>query len=530
MRRSLIGAVCLGLLTLAGPTGPDPLLAQESIPLYQDFGVHHREISTSSAEAQAFFDQGLMLAYAFGRPEAVSSFRTAVERDPECAICSWGEAWALGPYINSEMDDGPAAEAYAAIQRALEHIDGATEAEEALIEAMATRYAEDPESADRKKLDRTYADAMRAVAERFPDDQDIGALFGEALMVLYPWDLYPNGQERPETTEAVQVLEGVLDRNLEHGGACHLYIHAVEASTEPGRAEACADVLAGAIPGGSHIHHMPSHIYMRIGRYEDSVRANQDAWLRDQMAERGEAVAIYPGHNLHMLWFAAWMDGQSAVALQAARDMERTGHWAFGIRPLTLARFGRWDEVLETEKPDDSLHEGMWHFARGLAYLRTGDDARAARALKRLDKITAKTDPADTFFDGTDDGPIDFLRIAQGMLAAEIAAADGDFDEAIDLLKEVAATEDLLEYSEPEIWPIPARQVLGAIYLEAGMLDDAQRVYEEELDKHPGNGWSLFGLAQVLREKGEDELAEEVDARFEQAWERSDLLLSGSRF
>jgi len=407
---------------------------------------------------------------------------------------------------------------------------GATEVERTLIEAMAVRYAEDPESADREELDRAYAEAMREAASRFPDDHDVQTLFGESLMVLHPWDLYPNGEVRPEAKEAIEALEGVLTEDLHHGGACHLYIHAVEASTTPERAEACADVLAAAIPGGSHIHHMPSHIYMRIGRYEDSVRANQMAWLRDQMAERGEAVAIYPGHNLHMLWFAAWMDGQSAVALQAARDMERTDHWAFGIRPLTLARFGRWDEVLETERPADPLHEGMWQFARGLAYIRTGDSAKAAKAMKRLDKITAKTDPSATFFDGADDGPIDFLRIAQGMLAAEIAAAEGDLDEAIDLLKEVAATEDLLQYAEPEIWPIPARQVLGAVYLDAGRLDEARRAYEEELQKHPDNGWSLFGLARVLREQGDDELAAEVDERFEQAWARADLLLSGSRF
>lgn len=525
MKRSPIGALAL-VLTISARL----LEAAEPIPLYEGMGTLKRQVTTESAEAQAYFDQGLMLAYAFGRPEAVSSFRAAVEIDPSCAICSWGEAWALGPYINSTMDNDAARKAYTAIQRAMGHIESASDVERALIEAMAERYVEAPESADRSALDLAYADAMRAVANRFPDDQDVQTLFGEAMMVLHPWNLYPEGDARPEAEEAIAALEAVLDANLHHGGACHLYIHAVEPSSSPERAEACADVLASVIPGGSHIHHMPSHIYMRIGRYADSVRANQMAWLRDQMAERGEAVAIYSGHNLHMLWFAAWMDGQSAIALQAARDMERAGHWAFGIRPLTLARFGRWQEVLETKKPKDSIDQGMWYFARGLASLRLGDMDAVSKAMRRLDRIVDKTDPTATFWSGTEDGEIDFLLLAQGILAGETAAALGDYDEAVRLLEAAAAVEDDLEYSEPEIWPIPVRQVLGAVYLEADRPEDAERAYEEELANHPENGWSLFGLAESLRRRGDEEGAAAVEERFESAWARSDLLLSGSRF
>ena len=530
MNRSAPAPARLAILLLLIITATMPLArSDEPIPLYEGLGTFHRSITTSSEAAQHYFDQGMMLAYAFGRREAVQSFRAALEEDPGCAVCSWGEAWALGPYFNEKMKD-EAVEAYEAAQKALELAGGASEVERALIEAMAVRYAEDPGTADRDALDRTYADAMQEMAGRFPDDLDVLALFGESMMVLHPWDFYTAGEVRPEIVEAIAALETVPAEDLHHSGACHLYIHAVEASTAPERAEACADVLADGIPGGSHIQHMPSHIYMRIGRYADSVRANQMAHIVDQMAEAGEAVAIYPGHNLHMLWYAAWMDGQSAIALQAARDMGGSHHSSGSEYTLMLARFGRWHELLGMEKVSgDSLDVGIFQFALGLATLRTEDSAKARRALKRLTKIRDATDPEESW-EATTDGPYDLLQIAHGILAGEIAAAGGDVAGAIRHLKEAIASEDGLEYSEPEIWPIPARQVLGAILLEAGLPEEAQQIYEEELEDHTENGWSLFGLARSLEAQGKDEEAAAVEERFRTAWSRADVLLHSSRF
>ncbi len=400
--------------------------------------------------------------------------------------------------------------------------------EQALIMAMATRYFHDPTNADRNTLDREYADAIGSVAERFPNDPDAQALFAESLMVLHPWDLYPEDKPRPEALEAIEVLEAVLRDDLRHAGACHLYLHAVEPSDDPGRGEACADVLAEQIPLGSHIQHMPSHIYMRIGRYGDAVRANQQAHLVDQMSDLGKAVAIYRHHNVRMMWFAAWMDGQSFVALEAARTVTRHRKNRTFDLPQTLARFGRWEELLETKKPPkEGLAGAVWHFGRGLARLRTGDDRGAAKELRKLEKIHDRIDPEAKL------GPggarlIDFAQIARGILAGEIAATEGDIDRAENELQAALKVEEELGYAEPELWSIPVRQVLGAILLEAGEAERAQQVYEEELLRHPDNGWSLFGLAESLRAQGKE--AEAVNERFELAWARADVILSSSRF
>ncbi|MFQ5668975.1 MAG: hypothetical protein ACE5HD_00480 [Acidobacteriota bacterium] len=537
MSRCEITTACLALL-LAAPLstpaashhhGDPPAGEEQQIPLFDGLGSFHRAVSTSSARAQAYFDQGMMLGYAFGRPEAALSFQAAAEIDPDCAACYLGEAWTLGPYQNEKMSAKNAPLAYAAAQKALAHKDLASDVERALIEAMAVRYVADPQQ-ERADLDQAYSDAMKVVAERFPGDLDVNALYAESLMVLHPWDLYPGGKLRIEGQEAIRVLEKVLAADIHHAGACHMYIHSVEESSTPERAEVCADLLADGIPLGSHIQHMPSHIYMRIGRYGDGVRANQKAQMVDHRARRGQAVAIYPNHNTNMLCYAAWMDGQSAVALQAARDLQGTGRRAMML-PLMLARFGRWDELKAMRKaPKGLLPEGIRQFTRGLAFLRTGEPAKASRALNRLEKILGRADPEETFAPETTDKPIDLLRIAHGILAGETAAAAGETAAAVRYLEIAIAAEDGLEYSEPEIWPLPARQILGAILLDAGRAKEAQRVYEEELENHRENGWSLFGLSAALRAQGKGGEADAVRARFEAAWARSDVWLTASRF
>jgi tetratricopeptide (TPR) repeat protein len=262
---------------------------------------------------------------------------------------------------------------------------------------------------------------------------------------------------------------------------------------------------------------------MRIGRYADAVRANQQAHIVDMMAEQGKAVATYAGHNLRMLWYAAWMDGQSAIAIQAARDVAREGDWAASDHHQALARFGRWDELKQMNKaPSGKQQKAVWLFARGMAFLREGPRAKADKSLRRLTKIMTAADP--------EDGPIHQMRIAHGILAGEMAAADGDFDTAIEHLERAVETADHLEYSEPERWAIPPRQVLGAVLLQAGRPAEAQKRYEEELAKRRENGWSLYGLAETLRAQARKEEAAEVDERFRRAWARSDVFLTSSRF
>ena len=504
----------------------------DTVPLYDGLGTLTRTVTTGVPAAQAYFDQGLRLTYGFGHGEAVRSFREAIRRDPECAMCWWGVAWARGPYLNAGRDSASIVEAYAAIveaRRLAQRRDAASDVERALIDAMAVRYEAVPDMDRQAPLDSAYADAMRDVVRRFPHDLDVATLYGEALMVLRPWDHWTrDGRPQPGTEDVLAILESVLGRDIRHPGACHLYIHAVEASPQPQRAEACAELLGDAIPLASHVPHMPSHIWMRIGRYGDGVRANQRAWHADQMAVHGRGVPIYPTHNLHMLLFAASMDGQSAVAWQAARDLGRISQPSAFYESLVLARFGRWDDVLDLrDAPDNAFRRGIWRHARGLAHLRNGAADSARLQLDSLDALIATT-PDSLRFRGH--RQTDLLGIARGILAGEVHAASGRYDEAVRVLEAALPLEDSLEYDEPEPWITPVRHVLGAVLLEAGRPTDAERVHRAALADHRENGWSLFGLEQALRAQGRSAEADEVLARFERAWARSDTWLTSSRF
>lgn len=510
------------------------LFAQEEsepIPLYRNLGPYQRVVTTSSPMAQRYFNQGMQLAYGFGRSAAVRSFREAQQLDPGCAMCYWGEAWALGPYQNGRMNAEAGRKAYQAIRKALELSEQGTPGEKALIQAMAVRYEAEPKEENREELDRRYADALGEVVRQFPQDLDAATLLGEALIVLHPWELWlEGGRPRPETTEAVQVLESVLARSVKHAGACHLYIHAVEASPEPGRAEGCADLLADQMPGASHIQHMPSHIYMQVGRYGDAVRANQKAHYVDQMARLGRAAAIYASHNLHMLMFAAWMDGQSAVALQAARDLGRSDSNELFNYWLMLVRFGRWEQILElSPPPEDVFQAGLWHFSRGLAHLRKREKNRARVELEKL-IASLESAPQDATYRSRRFRKVDLLAIARGILEGELAAAEDRVHEAVEALRKAVLVEDSLPYSEPENWHLPVRQVLGAVLFKAGRAVEAERVYREELEDHPENGWSLLGLEQSLRAQDKAGEADQVRLRFENAWARADVFLTASRF
>lgn len=528
-------AACAGGRSVVLETAPSPSSAgasagasSESPPeasLYENLGAHNRPIVTSSDRAQAYFDQGMLLMYAFGTSAAEESFRAAEREDPTCAACYWGEAWALSPYLNGGMAPGAERRAHAAIQAANENLEGASEVERALIEAFEVRFDAEPTTARRKPLDSLYARHIGEVAERFPNDLDVQFLHAEALMLLRPRrgsvDL-----EAPDVKAILPILEGALAQNIRHPGACHLYIHLVEASETPGLAEDCSDYLGDQI-AVSHIRHMPSHIYMNIGRYSDAVRSNQRAWHADQMAEQGGPPGVYPSHNLHMLLFAAVMDGQSAVATQAARDLARTqASWGW-YRPVTLAIFGRWQEVLELgAEPEDGFQAAMWRFARGMAHLRTGDLSASGEDLVRIDELIGGV--GDARFRFHDQATL--LQIPRGILAAEIAHAAGRAEEAVALLEAAIEVEDGLTYDEPEPWHLPARHVLGAVLLDLGRPAEAEAVYLEALEDHWNTGWCLFGLEQALHAQGKDAEAREVKARFDEHWSRADIWLTRSRF
>ncbi len=374
-----------------------PASFSEVMPLHHDgrgLGPFTRPVTTGSGEAQLYFDQGIQLLYAFDVTGAARSFREAWKRDPDCAMCYFGEAWAWGPYLNGPMTAVDAPRAHAAISRAMELAPGrTTDVERALIEAMAVRYEPEHDPERRRALDERWAEAIQDVYRRFPSDLDAGFLAGEALMLLQPrrgtWDI-----ENPEVQEIHRVLESVLEQDIEHPGACHLYIHATEPTQRPSKAEACAVHLGDAIPGASHIQHMPSHTWNRVGRWGDAVRANLDAWHSDLKAARGEGFAIYPSHNLHMLLFAASNDGQGAVAIQAGKDYGKLMEGGSFYHALTLLRFGRFDEILDLREPPENLvFRGLWDFAKGYAHLRTNDEGTARWYRLRKGAVSAGTPP-----------------------------------------------------------------------------------------------------------------------------------------
>jgi tetratricopeptide (TPR) repeat protein len=485
-------------------------------------GSFARPISSSNKEAQAFFNQGFQMMYAFAKAEAVRSFREAWKRDPDCAICYWGEAWAWGSYLNAPMTEEEAPHAYAATQKAVALSRHADAKEQALIDAMTARYVEKFDPARRVEQDRAYAERMKSVADRYPDDLDIATLYADALFLLEP-RRGTRDVNAPSVRRLHELLERVLAKDIHHPGACHLYVHATESTVVPGRAEACAEFLGRSIPGASHINHMPSHTWNEIGRWGDSVRANLEAWHSDQKAAIGEGFAIYPEHNLHMLLFAAAYDGQGAIAMRAGKDYARlTGDTFYEV--LTLLRFGRFDEVLEvTNRPKADIQAGLWDFAQGYARLKRGEADFAALYLARVKKSAETSTAMFRVYSAKS-----LLSLAAAILEGEMARQRGDLPAAIKLFEQAAALDDGLTYDEPEALPFDARHWLGAALLEAGHHNAAERVYREELVDHPHNGWSLLGLQKALAAQGK--ASKDVDDDLAASWSRSDTWIRASRF
>jgi tetratricopeptide (TPR) repeat protein len=547
--RAILVALSMALAGCSGQPGghSHPAAAAPAPPMLLDgLGDHHQAITTSSREAQAYFDQGLRLVYAFNHIEGEYAFREAARLDPTCAMCYWGIALSQGSNYNSPTDDGREKVAYSSMQEALRLADRVTPRERANIEARAKRHSTAP-GADRAALDLAYADAMRDVVRRFPDDLDAATLFADALMNLRPWNLWkPDGAMQPETPEILETLERVIRANPQHPGALHLYIHAVEGGPDPRRAEAAADRLLPLMPGAGHLVHMPGHIYWRVGRYEDAVQANILAVKADQayFAKRTPSPiyrGLYYPHNIDFIWQSASMEGKSAETIRAARDFAASAPAAM-VREMpdmetapaapyfALARFGRWEEVLrQPAPPPEFLYvTGAWRYTRGLAFIATGRRAEAEAELAEIRKVAA-TVPAERTLAGFFKMKA-ILDLADNVLAGEIAARMGQTDVAVRHLLAAVAEQDGHWFTEPPVWYFPVRQSLGAALLSGGRPVEAEAVFRDDLKRNPNNGWSLFGLAQSLKAQGRTGAAAEVEAAFRKAFALADVTLTAPRF
>jgi len=527
------------------------LTARAGAPLFTGLGEYSRKITTADAGAQRYFNQGMIMAFGFNHAEAIRAFRAAQKLDPTCAMCFWGEALATGPNINvtskgkAIMSPADRKSAYAAAQKAVSLKGSTTPIEQALIDAQATRY-DGSETSDREPLDRAYATAMKSVVERFPDDDDAAAMYAEAWMNTMPWDYWSaNGQPKPETVEVITALERIIARNDRHPLGLHLYIHAVEASSNPGRAEKAADTLATLVPAAGHLVHMPAHTYWRIGRYHDASEANVRAAAVDekyiaQCRAQGFYPAMYYPHNIHFLWSASSMEGRSAVAFDAARKVaanvrleqikEFPGVEFFKTIPtLALVQFGRWDDVLAEPAPPEELDyaTAIHHYARGAAFAAKGDVASATKERAALQPLMKSSKVM--IINDNDYPAVALLQIADQLLQAHIAEAQKSTTSAIAHFTKAVELQDKLPYTEPPFWYYPTRQSLGAALVKARRFAEAEAVYRKDLIAYPHNGWSLFGLMQSLEGQGKTDEAKTTKEMFDHVWSRADVKLTGSR-
>ena len=513
-----------------------PAFADTEPPLWTGLGSVTYTVSTTNERAQAYFDQGLRLAYAFNHGEAQRAFRMAQKLDPNCAMCFWGEALVLGPNINLPMQEDALAPAYAAAQKAKALAGNASPREQALINALAVRYGSDPKAA-RPPFDAAYASEMAKVAKQFPDDDEIATLYAEAVMDLSPWNYWkPGGHEpNPQSVPIVPTLERVLARNPTHPGAIHYYIHAVEASHRPKRAEPYADRLRGAIPGAGHLVHMPSHIYYRVGRYLDALKDNKTAvdvdekYLNDAKAPMGVYRLGYYPHNVHFVMASAQLAGDGQTVIAAAEKLrqlipDEAARGIAMVQPVKAApyfahaQFSTPETILALPDPGDAIPyiKAMWLYARGVALAQRRDSAGAAAAADAIGTIERTAD-----FKLLKESNVpaqEVLRIAQTLILARIAQANSDYRTAVVRFARAAALQDALPYTEPPYWYYPIRQSLAAALLQAGRYAEAEQQFQRALTRAPANGWSYYGLAELYKARGNTDAARKAEADLSKTW------------
>jgi len=534
------------VFAVIGLCGPGATLSARE-PTFEGLGQYSRKITTTSPRAERYFNQGLGFYHGFNHGAAIRAFQEAAKADPKCAMAHWGIALANGPHINFPLVPPPAAEAaWKELQLAQQNTEKASPVEKALIEALSHRYA-NPQPEDRKPLDEAYAAAMREVWKQFPDDQDVGALFAESMMDLRPWNQWTlEGEPNPGTEEIVATLDAVLKLNPNHPFANHLYIHAVEASRNPERADAAADRLRNLQPGVAHNVHMPSHIDIRRGRWQQAIDTNVKAIAADKryrniVGPPTGLLPVYAAHNRHMLAFGALMTGQREVAVTNARAMvaeipakfvKESAAFAdgfFAVPLEVLVRFGRWDEILaEPDKypPGMPFVRAFHHAARATAFAAKGDTANA-RKEQTLFVEGAKLVPNETQLGNNSAGAV--ISLATHMLEGEILVAEKNLDAGIAELQTAVKEQDALKYDEPPAWMIPIRHSLGAVLIKMRRFAEAEQIYRDDLTRLPENGWSLLGLAESLRAQNKNEKeVTALNAKFQKTWAKADTKITTS--
>jgi tetratricopeptide (TPR) repeat protein len=511
------------------------------------FGQHHHPIRTSNAEAQRMFDQGMAQAFGFNHESAIRSFERAAELDSSAAMPHWGKAWALGPNYNLDIDDERSKLAAESVARAQKLAANGPEHERAYIDALAVRYSADPK-ADRPAMARAFSQAMGALSRRYPDDLDAAVIYAESLMNLTPWKLWTrDGTPAANTEQIVSVLEAVLLRNPNHLGANHYYIHAVEASRTPARALMSAQRLEKISESSGHLLHMPAHIYARTGDHAAAAAANAAGAAADRRylptaPPNGMYGMMYYPHNLHFLADSHMMQGRFADAQQAAARVAEQLAPHVAMMPMVesmvvmpvavLMRFGRYADILalETPPPERTVQRAFHHFARGTALARTGKVDEAVAERKLLATAIAAIPESMAFGGGGWATASSALNVAGLSLDARVAQARAEQDTAIKLWQQAVAAADQLPYDEPAVWFYPVRESLGAAFLAAGRSTDAERVFREDLERHPRNARSLFGLQAALAKQGRDSEAVLVQAEFDAAWKNADSKLTLEEF